>query len=61
MDKLLECGVSVVALDKFGKSPLHLAAEKGKEWAVKRLLDYDVSAVVAEYDCDGMMPLHYAA
>jgi ankyrin repeat protein len=45
--------------DRFGKTPLHVAAEEGYPTCVQKLLDWDYSAVDA--DDFGRTPYHYAA
>ncbi|XP_077216950.1 ankyrin repeat family protein [Tasmannia lanceolata] len=58
MDKLLECGVLIDAVDKDGLTALHKAVIGKKEAVISHLLRKGANPHVR--DTDGVTPLHYA-
>ncbi|XXG55403.1 hypothetical protein AAC387_Pa03g3082 [Persea americana] len=58
MDKLLQSGFDIDAVDKDGATPLHYAVQVGAIQTVKLLIKYKVDVNVA--DNEGWTPLHVA-
>ncbi|MCA9753909.1 MAG: ankyrin repeat domain-containing protein [Gemmatimonadetes bacterium] len=56
---LIDAGANPDAADALGRTPLHDAAERGVDWAVRALLD--AGAQVNALDHDRATPLHRAA
>ena len=61
IDLLLDRGANVHTVAEDRKTVLHLAAQKGNEFMMRKLIARDLSKSVNAEDKDGWTPLHEAA